>query len=259
MVNLHGIHINQKILVSLCREYDWRPLFLESTENPPSRYQFERELEALKLTGHLRLHAALRQKIRASSPIKLSQYRGVLERFFFSLKLFSLFRSWRNDQANRILRRILSEYQLGPQVVRFDRHADLTQLWGLEMKYWHSLKKYHLVVALGKAAEHLNFHNKKIDKYLSLSSCLDQRSKTHIALNALKRSPQFSRSDYEKAILRAWLNDPDCMEYVRLLREVVVLDVSKNRPLRSEDNGKDCEQVKLLVQRKMFSFMTGCQ
>ena len=233
--------LNQKDLISLCLKYEWDPLFLDEGD---AHYQWDRlnrELEACRAAGEWMLCAAIVKAVKATKgviPIKdLSRYEQPITA---ELEQLSSSRSWlallpgrrhllTRHRVVQALRLILSGYGLEPQVFCCEQKVEPAEQWGLEMKYWNAQQKHELVIALGNSASLLNLAHPGISHCLDESTLANERANKLVVLKAIKQSPLRSRSDYEKAILKAWALDPGCDVYLDLLRKVVAFRLRQKK------------------------------
>jgi len=268
MVNDVSGNINdQNDLFLLCQKYGWSPLFLCSKEVDFKWDSLFHELEACRAAGELKLCEDLVDTVRRIKGKPPFKYSSQIKRYTSSkispqkinYSWFQFLPGWRylfvKYRTPRVLRLILSEQDLEPQVFCFQQKDDFARQWGLEMKYWNARQKHDLVVALGNSASWLNLVHPDIERYLHESNLAVGRKNKLIVLKAIKRSPLRSRIDYEKSILMAWSLDPDYDVYLDLLRKVVAfrLRQKKRYGLLLEDFSR--EIVEFEVTKKLANYL----
>ena len=232
---------SQNDLIALCQEYGWDPLFLSKEQINIEWDGFFREVEVCRAAGEwnlseklLRVVKGMKGKLPVNYSSQLEQY--AVSEFVHQSSRYLWFDSlpgWRHLFNKRrvfdALRLVLSGQNLEPQVFCLNSKSELSEQWGLEMKYWNTQQKHELVVALGNSASLLNLSHPGISHCLEESTLAVERANQLVVLKAIKQSPLRSRSDYEKAILKAWVLDPDCDVYLDLLRKVVAFRLRQKK------------------------------
>ena len=74
-------------------------------------------------------------------------------------------------------------------------------------------------------------------------------------LKAYKESPNRSRREYEAAILKAWLADPECSDYVNLLSNVVAFRQRKQASMLNL-NAFESEWVDYRVNKRLWNALS---
>ena len=120
------------------------------------------------------------------------------------------------------------------------------------MKHLRDLHHHDVVVDLGERAALLKLEHKRIIVNLRESRLAIQRANQLIVLKAYKESPYRARREYEAAILTAWLADPDCSDYVDLLRNVVAFRQRKQASTLNL-NSFESEWVDYRVNKRLWN------
>jgi len=260
-------NLSQKDFILLCQEHEWDPLFLNEGDANFRWDHLIRELETCRAAGEWMLCGAIVKAVKTIKgyiPIEnLSRYEQRIpaelvqhwsNRPWLELLPGShhLFRRHRVAQA---LQLIFSDYDVEPQVFCGEQKVDFAEQWGLEMKHWNTQKKHELVIALGNGASLLNLAHPGIAHCLEESTLAVARMNKLIVLEAIKQSPLRSRSDYEKAILKAWALDPDCHEYLNLLRKVIAFRLRQNKQYSLLMQDFSREIVEFEVTKKLVRYL----
>jgi len=259
--------LNQQTLFALCQKHGWDPLFLASAEVDVNVGDLQRELEVCFAAGECNLCSLLLKAAREKADSRMLHQLAHFDRQGATgplakrktrpfLNFLLLLRPYAKHQADKSLRKILSSEMLKPEVFTRKKNIDVAERWGLEMKYWHSKGNHKIVVALGDKAEWLNLKHQLIARYLKISTLALGRSNELIVLKGIKRSPNRTRSDYEKAILDAWSVDPGFTDYLELLRKVIAFRMRK-KGLRTglmENFEQECVDFEL--NKKLAAFLS---
>lgn len=267
VVEVEIIGLKQKTLFALCAQHGWDPLFLSATEDAVNVADLERELEVCSAAGEWNLCSLLlkasRKKADSRMLHQLSHFdqQGAIGPFAKRktrsfLEFLLLLRPYVKNQAEKSLRKILSSEMLKPEVFTRKKNIDVAERWGLEMKYWHSQGNHKIVVALGDKAEWLNLKHQLIARYLKISKLALGRSNKLIVLKGIKRSPNRTRSDYEKAILDAWSVDPGFTDYLELLRKVIAFRMRKKGLRAGLMANFEQECVDFELNKKLAAFLS---
>ena len=234
-------------LYTLCREHGWKPLFFARKSTPVSSEVLDREIQACLAAGQQKLGIHLLDAVRheygealAHHDVQISSRHSALEGYAspsIILRLCAFLGLHSRQTLSKILARILLAEGLQPAVFSVDHHADLAQQWGLEMKHWMDQDKANLVVRLGDMAAKLNLRHHLIAQSMSSARLALTRINKLIVLKAIQQSPYRSRADYEKALVAEWCLDPECQNYLVLLRKVISFRMrQKNQqPILMED------------------------
>lgn len=268
VVEVEIIGLKQKTLFDLCAQYGWDPLFLSATEDAVNVADLERELEVCSAAGEWNLCSLLLKAARKKADSKLLQNLTSFDRqSAHGLRTkrktrphpsyLLWFRPYLKYQAQKSLRKILSEEMFCPEVFGRKKNADLAEQWGLEMRYWHSKGHYNIVLALGERAKLLNLEHRLVARYLMISAAALTRSNMLIVLKGIQKSPNRSRSDYEKAIIDAWSADPGFSEYLNLLRKVVAFRIRKRRLYFSLLENFEPECIEFELNKRLAAFFAG--
>ena len=268
VVEVEIIGLKQKTLFDLCAQHGWDPLFLSATEDAVNVADLERELEVCSAAGEWNLCSLLlkasRKKADSRMLHQLAHFdqQGAIGPFAKRktrsfLEFLLLLRPYLKYQAQKSLRKILSEEMLCPEVFGRKKNADLAEQWGLEMRYWHSKGHYNIVLALGERAKLLNLEHHLVARYLTISAAALTRSNMLIILKGIQKSPNRSRSDYEKAIIDAWSADPGFSEYLNLLRKVVAFRIRKRRLYFSLLENFEPECIEFELNKRLAAFFAG--
>ena len=265
-VEINGL--KQQTLFALCAQHGWDPLFFSATEDAVNVADLERELEVCSAAGEWNLCSLLLKASRKKADSKLLQNLTSFDRQSAyglvtkrktrpHLRYLLLFRPYLKCQAQNSLRKILSEEMLCPQMFGRKKNADLAEQWGLEMKYWHSKGNYNIVLALGERAKLLNLEHQLVVRYLTISAAALTRSNMLIILKGIQKSPNRSRSDYEKAIIDAWSADPGFSEYLNLLRKVIAFRIRKRKLYFNLLENFEPECIEFELNKRLAAFFSG--
>ena len=265
-VEINGL--KQQTLFALCAQHGWDPLFFSATEDAVNVADLERELEVCSAAGEWNLCSLLlkasRKKADSRMLHQLAHFdqQGAIGPFAKRktrsfLEFLLLLRPYVKNQAEKSLRKILSSEMLRPEVFTRKKNIDVAERWGLEMKYWHSQGNYKIVVALGDKAERLNLEHQLIARYLKVSTLTLVRSNKLIVLKGIQRSPNRTRTDYEKAILDAWSVDPGFTDYLELLRKVIAFRMHKKGLHAGLMENFEQECVEFELNKKLAAFFSG--
>ena len=260
--------LKQQTLCALCQKHGWDPLFLSSAEGDVNVGDLKRELEVCFAAGECNLCFLLlktaREKADSRMLHQLAHFdqQGAIGPFAKRktrsfLKFLLLLRPYAKRRAEKSLRKILSSEMLKPEVFARKKNVDVAERWGLEMKYWHSQGNHKIVVALGDKAERLNLEHQLIARYLKISTLALGRSNKLIVLKGIQRSPNRTRSDYEKAILDAWSVDPGFTDYLELLRKVIAFRMRKKGLHAGLMENFEQECVDFELNKKLAAFLSG--
>ena len=260
--------LNQQTLFALCQKHGWDPLFLSSSESDVNVGDLEQELEVSFAAGERNLCSLLLKAAREKADSRLLNHLArfdqqgalgpVAKRKTRSLmKLLLLLRPYAKHQAEKSLRKILSSEMLKPELFGRKKNVDVAERWGLEMKHWYSQGNNKIVVALGNKAERLNLEHHLIARYLKISTLALGRSNKLIVLKGIQRSPNRTRSDYEKAILDAWSVDSGFTDYLELLRKVIAFRMRKKGLHAGLMENFEQECVEFELNKKLAAFLSG--
>ena len=260
--------LKQQTLFALCKEHGWDPLVFSSAEVDVKVADLEQELEVCSAAGEWNLCSlmlkAAREKADALLLKNLARFDQkdaiglVAKRKTRSLlNCLLLFRPYAKHQAKKYLRKILSREMLVPEVFGRKKTADMAEQWGLEMKHWHSQGNYKIVIALGEVAAQLNLEHRFIARYLQVSVLALSRSNVLTVLKAIQKSPNRSRSEYEKAIVDAWSVDPGFGDYLELLRQVIAFRMRKKGLHAGLIENFEQECVEFELNKKLAGFFSG--
>lgn len=173
------------------------------------------------------------------------------------LNCLLLFPSYVKYQAKKSLQEILSREMFAPQVFGRKKNVDVAWQWGLEMEYWHSQGHYNIAIAMGEKAVQLKLEHHLIAHYLKVSALALRRSNILMLLKGVQKSPNHSRSEYEKAILDAWSFDPGFGEYLELLRKVIAFRIRKKNPDMALLKSFEQEYIEFELNKKLAAFILG--
>ena len=217
----------QADLVNLCVDEGWKPYFLEVSDQGLDDFKLnlQREIEVVIAEG--RHHLARRiltyvadhqrpdisEELESSVPVERVESSPQIETPFHD--------PISRDMMLVALLDCLEGLDLKPRFLGHGVDGDLADLCGREMKHFRAEQRHDVVVRLGRLANHLKLEHKRIAFNLRASSLAVSRSNRLVILRAMKESPHRSRAEYEEAIVQAWSVDPDCGDYLELLKKVV--------------------------------------
>ena len=244
-------------LVRLCEDAGWNPLFLVETEGTADscQDQIHREIEvALASQRHQMVQDMLGYLSQHGShplAVELRNTYGDALKGVPSFLRNGRVKSPSRIQSLGILRRCLDYFEVEPKWLDPDSRGDLAEKCGREMKHLRSQERHEVVVQLGELAEQLLLRHSLVDANLRISSQEIKRANTRVILAAIKDSSNRSRSDYEAAILDAWMADPDCSEYLELLRKVISYKLRKKSSLDRLD-AFEAERVDHTINQRLW-------
>ena len=257
--------LSQIELIRWCEDAGWNPLFLVESEDTVDliQHQIHREIEiALASQRHQMVQDLLSYLSENDSKplaVKLrNSYADALKCKPSFLGLGKI-KTGNRAQSLGVLKRCLDYFDVEPKWLDSDPKGDLAEQCGREMKFLRTQERHEAVVQLGELAEKLLLHHPLVNANLRISNQVIKRANTRLILAAIKDSSNRSRSDYEKAILDAWLADPDCSEYLELLRKVVSYKLRKKSALDRFDTFESERVDHAINQRLWRRLETGNQ
>ena len=249
--------LRQSELVRWCEDVGWNPLFLVASDDTVDliQHQIHREIEvALASQRHQMVQDMLSVfSKRGSHPLALE----LRDTYADALKCAPSFsgnsriRTSNRIQSLDILKRCLDYFDVEPKWLDSDPKGDLAEQCGREMKHLRTQDCHEVVVQLGELAEKLCLRHPLVKANLLISNQQIKRVNTRVILAAIKESSNRSRSDYEAAILDAWLADPDCSEYLELLRKVVSYKLRKKSSLDRLD-AFEAERIDHAINQRLW-------
>ena len=244
-------------LFRTCEDAGWNPLFLVETKDTIDsiQHQIHREIEvALACQRQQMVQDILSDLSKHGSHPLAMQLRDT---YADALKRVPSFlgngRIWTSNrvQAFSVLKRCLDYFDVEPKWLDSDPKGDLAEQCGREMKHLRTQDRHEVVVHLGELAEKLRLRHPLVNGNLRISNQEIKRADQWVILAAIKDSSNRSRSDYEAAILDAWLADPDCSEYLELLRKVVSYKLRKKSSLDRLDPF-EAERVEHAINQRLW-------
>ena len=244
-------------LVRLCKQAGWKPLFLVETDDKADviQHHIHREIEVALASQRHQLVEDMLSYLGEHETI--SWVQELCETYAEALKCVPSFlpdghaTACNRTQSLGILINCLDYFGVKPKWIDSDSKEDLAKLCGREMKYLGSIKRHKVVVQLGGLADKLLLRHSLVDVSLRNSNQEIVRANTLLILAAIKDSSNRSRSDYEAAILDAWLADPDCSEYLELLRKVVSYKLRKKSSLDRLD-AFEAERIDHAINQRLW-------
>ena len=249
--------LRQIDLIRFCEDAGWNPFFLVESEDGVDRvqHQLHREIEVALASQHHQMVQDMLSYLSKNDCNSLAL--ELCNTYADALRSIPTFlRKGRVGSSNRvqsldILRRCLDFFEVKSKWLSSDSRGDLAQQCGREMKYLRNQERHEVVVQLGELAEKLLLRHPLVDANLRISNQSIKRANERVILAAFKDSPHRSRSDYEAAILDAWLADPDCSEYLELLRKVVSYKLRKKSSLGRLD-AFESERVDHAINQRLW-------
>ena len=247
----------QSHLFRLCVQSGWNPLFLVETDDKADSIQhhIHREIEVALASQRHQMVEDMLSYLGEHETISWAQ--ELRETYADALKCVPPFlpdgqsTAFSRTQSLGILNQCLNYFGVEPKWIDSDSKDDLAKQCGREMKHLGSIKRHEVVVQLGGLAEKLLLRHALVDVNLRNSNQEIVRANTLVILAAIKDSSNRSRSDYEAAILDAWLADPDCSEYLELLRKVVSYKLRKKSSLDRLD-AFEAERVDHAINQRLW-------
>ena len=260
--------LQQKTLFSLCKKHNWDPLFFSSIDADVNLGDLDRELEVCSASRNWSVFSALLKAAREKADASLLKHLANFDQYdaservaarksYFTLNYLLALRPFLRHRADKYLRQILSSEMLKPEVFGRKNDLDIAERWGLEMKFWYSQGNYKIAASLGQGAARLKLKHQLITHYLKISALSLDRSNRLIVLKGIQKSPNRTRAEYEKAIIDSWSVDPDCSDYLELLRKVLSFRMRKKGLYArlSEDLEQEC--VDLELNKKLATLFLG--
>ena len=252
--------LNESDLFNLCLEQGWEPLFLTSSNQSLEAIQpqLQRELDVALADGQrelvrgllcvLRDHQA--EDIASSLDVDCTDHHLKLDR--------PLRKQPSADKVRTKLVECLRGFQVEPAFLGKANDTDLAEYCGREMRHLRSLERHDIVVHLGEVASWLRLKHQRIDINLRASRLAIQRSNQLTILLAIKESRSRSRRQYEDAILRAWAADPDCGEYIELLKKLLLFR-SRRQSEMVELDEFESERIDHDVNKRLWNYLRRAQ
>ena len=105
------------------------------------------------------------------------------------------------------------------------------------MEHWLDQNQPKLVLQLGDMAAKLGLNHQSISQSMGSARVALMRINKLTVLKAIRQSPHRSRADYETALVAEWCRDPECQDYLSMLRKVISFRMrQKNQqPILMED------------------------
>ena len=156
------------------------------------------------------------------------------------------------SKQKKYFEQLFSKYSAHPEVLFSNEKADIAVLYGREMQL-QRLKKHHdLVVEMGRLAGKLKLSHERIATNYKKSLQASVRQKNLNELEQLRISENVSKKDYEKAIIKAWIEDPDCSEYLELLKKVISKRLRQDPLYSSASKELKGELVDFQINRRIL-------
>ena len=254
--------LTQSKLYALCREHGWKPLFFSRKSTSISADALDREIQVCLAAGQQRLSLHLLDAARHEFGETFAHYETQLssrssagggERSPSTAnRLLGFFGLLSGQRLSRILAQILLLEGLQPAVFRVEHHADLARQWGLEMEHWLDQNKPKLVLQLGDMAAKLGLNHQSISQSMGSARVALMRIKKLIVLKAIQQSPHRSRSDYETALVAEWCMDPECQDYLSMLRKVISFRMRQKKHQSSLMGDFFDELIEQELNQKLF-------
>lgn len=249
--------IQESHLYAFLKSHNWDPFFLSNIDRNVFDHDSEvldRELEVCSLNGEQTLIEALRRYLEkhdcADKAKKLKQ----------DFDMQSVAHCLKADVDVDVdatlplvqqLMAIIAFFECEPVVLKVNAEKNLARDCGREMKHWREQEKHELVVLLGELASQKGLQNQRVSNNLRLSRLSLERARTIQFLQAVKESPNRSRDFYEGTIIDAWMNDPDCSDYLELLRKVIAFRLQKQDHVGQVDDFRE-ERVDHIINQRLW-------
>ncbi len=250
--------LKQCDVVDFCLNEGWKPFFIAPSDEPLDaiKSHLQREISVALADGQKKIVHQIISFLEKNQARDFAQ--ELLSSVSFELedcisnprKLPRLPCS--HERAHEFLLESLEQRKLLPRFLDQTSGLDLAERCGREMKHLRDLHHHDVVVDLGERAALLKLEHKRIIVNLRESRLAIQRANQLIVLKAYKESPYRARREYEAAILTAWLADPDCSDYVDLLRNVVAFRQRKQASTLNL-NSFESEWVDYRVNKRLWN------
>ena len=247
--------IQESHLYAFLKSHNWDPFFLSNIDRNVFDHDSEvldRELEVCSLNGEQTLIEALRRYLEkhdcADKAKKLKQD------FDMQTVAHCLKADVDVDATLPLVQQlmaIIAFFECEPVVLKVNAEKNLARDCGREMKHWREQEKHELVVLLGELASQKGLQNQRVSNNLRLSRLSLKRARTIQFLQAVKESPNRSRDFYEGTIIDAWMNDPDCSDYLELLRKVIAFRLQKQDHVGQVDDFTE-ERVDHIINQRLW-------
>lgn len=252
--------LNEHDLFNLCLEEGWEPLFLTSSNQSLKaiQSQLQRELNVALADGQRQLVQRLLRVLRdhQAEDIVSSLDADCTDHY---LKLGRPPRKQPSaDKIRTKLVECLRGFQVAPAFLEKANDTDLAEYCGREMRHLRSLERHDVVVHLGELASWLRLKHQRIDINLRASRLAIQRSNQLTILLAIKESRSRSRRQYEDAILKAWAADPDCGDFIDLLKKLFLFR-SRRQSEMTELDEFELERVDHDVNKRLWNYLRKAQ
>lgn len=245
--------IQESHLFAFLKSHNWDPFFLSDIDRNVFDHDSEvldRELEVCSLNGEKTLIEVLGRYLEkhdcADKAEKLKQdfdVSSVAHRLKIDVDATLPF--------VQQLMALIAFFECEPVVLKVNAEKNLARDCGREMKHWREQEKHELVVLLGELASQKGLQNQRISNNLRLSRLSLKRARTIQFLRAVKESPNRSRDFYEGTIIDAWMNDPDCSDYLELLRKVIAFRLQKQDHVGQVDDFRE-ERVDHIINQRLW-------
>ena len=148
--------------------------------------------------------------------------------------------------------KLFEQFDIKPEVLFSSSDVDFALLCGREMQAQRHKNHHDLVIELGHLAHKLNLSHERISINLRKSI---QESSRQIKLSELEKkrlSEDFSKKDYESAVVKAWMSDPECSKYMDLLKKIITKKLKRDGIYCSASDDLKNELVELQVNRRIL-------
>ena len=253
--------LKQRDVVDLFLDEGWRPLFLEPSDEPLDaiKQDLQREIAVLLADGQKTIVDRILSCLKDNQAQDFAEVlrSSVSDGFDDCLSKLGKPPSLPcpHERAQRFLLESLEQRSLLPRFLDQTSDLDLAERCGREMKHLRDLQHHDAVVELGQRAAWLKLEHKRIVVNLRESRRAIRRANQLIVLKAHKESPNRSRREYEAAILKAWLADPECSDYVNLLSNVVAFRQRKQASTLNL-NSFESEWIDYRVNKRLWNALS---
>lgn len=247
--------IQESHLYAFLKSHNWDPFFLSNIDRNVFDHDSEvldRELEVCSLNGEQTLIEALRRYLEKHD---CADKAKKLKQDFDMQSVAHCLKADVDVDATlplvQQLMAIIAFFECEPVVLKVNAEKNLARDCGREMKHWREQEKHELVVLLGELASQKGLQNQRVSNNLRLSRLSLKRARTIQFLQAVKESPNRSRDFYEGTIIDAWMNDPDCSDYLELLRKVIAFRLQKQDHVGQVDDFRE-ERVDHIINQRLW-------
>ena len=144
------------------------------------------------------------------------------------------------------------KYNVDPETLFSDEKADMAALFGREMQLQRLKNRHALVLEMGELARKINLSHERITINYQKSLQASFRQEKLNELEQLRNSDEVSKKEYEKAVIKAWMADPDFSEYLELLKRLTLKRLRQDPLYSSASKELQNELVDFQINRRIL-------